>query len=86
MVLLLPQDMSHSLLIARDQSDSDGTFTLRDIHPGRYTLVAIDDGRDLAYQDPAVMKAYLGAGSVLEFPLRSDNPVKVTVLAHQRNE
>jgi uncharacterized protein (DUF2141 family) len=83
MVLLLPQDLSRRLLISRDQSDSDGTFTLTNIRPGRYTLVAIDDGRDLAYQDPLAMKAYLGAGSVVEFPLQSDSPLKATVLARQ---
>ena len=31
-------------LIRRDQSDSDGSFALRDVVPGQYTVVAIQDG------------------------------------------
>lgn len=84
MVLLLPQDLNRSLLIRRDQSDSDGTFTLPEIVPGRYILFAIDDGRDLPYQDPAVMKPYLAGGQIIDMPLTSDAPVKVNVLSRQR--
>lgn len=65
MVLLIPEDLSRMRSTRRDQSDSDGTFTLNDVIPGRYTPVAIDDGRDLAYQDTEVIKRYLsGAESV----------------------
>src|SRR5207248_8430746 len=54
MVLLLPRDSNHGGFIPRDQSDSDGTFTLNLVEPGRYTLIAIDDGRGLAYRDATV--------------------------------
>lgn len=83
MVLLLPEDFTRTELIRRDQSDSDGTFTLPDVTPGRYTLVAIDDGRDLRYQDASVMKPYLSQGRQLTAPLANKGAVTVEVLARQ---
>ena len=79
MVLLVPQDPSHGNFIPRDQSDSDGTFTLNWALPGRYTLVAIDNGRDLPYADPAVIARYLPGGKVLNLPLGKDEKVEVEV-------
>jgi hypothetical protein len=64
---------------ARDQSDSHGTFTLNWALPGRYTLVAIDNGRGLAYADPTVIAPYLQAGRVLDLPLANDATVQVEV-------
>jgi hypothetical protein len=84
MILLLPQDQNRSLLIRRDQSDSDGTFTLPQVVPGRYTLLGIDDGRDLAYQDPSVMKPYLAGGQVIDIPLPNEELVKVNVVGRRR--
>ncbi len=84
MVLLLPNDLDHSALIRRDQSDSDGSFNLPDIVPGRYTLLAIDDGRDLAYQDPAVIKPYLAQGKQIEAPLKDSLKIEIPVIGRQR--
>jgi hypothetical protein len=78
-VLLIPQDPLHGNTIARDQSDSDGTFTLDRVTPGRYTLVAIDDGYGLAYADPAVIAPYLEHGRVLDLPLTKDASVEIQV-------
>ncbi len=83
MVLLMPKNLARAGLIRRDQSDSDGTFTLPDVPPGHYTLLAIDNGRDLLYQDPEVMKPYLSQGQDLTVPLPNGAPVKVEVLARQ---
>ncbi|HVH87885.1 MAG TPA: carboxypeptidase regulatory-like domain-containing protein, partial [Terriglobales bacterium] len=45
MVVLVPQDVAdNASLFRRDQSDSDGTFTLHDVVPGRYTAIAIQNG------------------------------------------
>jgi carboxypeptidase family protein len=79
MVLLFPHDPSHGNYIPRDQSDSDGTFTLSWALPGRYTLVAIDNGRGLAYGDPAVIAPYLQGGQVLDLPLAKDARVEIEV-------
>lgn len=84
MVLLIPKDFLRKDFIRRDQSDSDGTFTLADVAPGRYILLAIDDGRDLLYQDPGVMKPYLSQGQEIVAPLSSGTPVKATVLQRQQ--
>jgi hypothetical protein len=60
MVLLAPEDAKdNQILFRRDQSDSDGTFLLFNIIPGRYRLVAIDDGWELDWADPNVLAAYL---------------------------
>jgi hypothetical protein len=45
MILLVPTDLeTDSVLLRRDQSDSDGTFTLGPVVPGKYKVVAIQDG------------------------------------------
>jgi Carboxypeptidase regulatory-like domain len=60
MVLLAPEDAKdNQILFRRDQSDSDGTFLLSNIIPGRYRLLAIDEGWDLNWADPNVLAAYL---------------------------
>lgn len=67
MVLLVPQDPEHNRpLFRRDQSDSDGTFTLANVVPGKYTLVAIQNGWDLEWAKPAVLQPYLKAGQLLQ--------------------
>src|SRR5262249_39687758 len=56
MVLLVPDNPAQNMtLFRRDQSDSDGTFTLAEVVPGQYKIVAIMDGWNLSYTDPAVM-------------------------------
>jgi protocatechuate 3,4-dioxygenase beta subunit len=60
MILLAPEDAKdNQILFRRDQSDSDGTFLLFNIVPGRYRLLAIDDGWELNWADPNVLAAYL---------------------------
>jgi hypothetical protein len=60
MVLLAPEDAKdNQILFRRDQSDSDGTFLLFNIIPGRYRLLAIDEGWELDWADPNVLAAYL---------------------------
>jgi uncharacterized protein (DUF2141 family) len=44
MVVLVPKDPeTHVDLFRRDQSDFDGTFLLRGVIPGMYTVVAVED-------------------------------------------
>jgi len=62
MVVLVPQQIAeNATLFRRDQSDSDGTFTLRDVVPGRYTAIAIQNGWDLEWASPA-LRPYLAGG------------------------
>ncbi len=63
MVVLVPKNkLAYRGLIRRDQSDSDGSFSLRDVVPGQYTVVAIEDGWALDWADPQVLGRYLPAG------------------------
>ena len=79
MVLLVPQDLREATRFRRDQSDSDGTFSLFDVVPGRYTILAIDNGRDLEYQNPAVIRDYITQGEVVDIPLPTHAALKVNV-------
>jgi hypothetical protein len=63
MVLLVPKDLAAIPALAhRDQSDSDGSFALRDVAPGHYTVVAIENGWDLDWERPEVISRYLPGG------------------------
>jgi hypothetical protein len=43
MVVLVPKEpAAFRALVRRDQSDSDGSFSLRDVAPGEYTVMAIE--------------------------------------------
>ncbi|MGA2852397.1 MAG: carboxypeptidase-like regulatory domain-containing protein [Terracidiphilus sp.] len=63
MVVLVPADLTALTALARrDQSDSDGSFSLRNVVPGRYTVVAIEDGWPLDWSQPEVIARYLPGG------------------------
>ncbi len=60
MILLAPEDAKdNQVLFRRDQSDSDGSFLLFNIIPGRYRLLAIDEGWEVDWADPNVLAKYL---------------------------
>jgi protocatechuate 3,4-dioxygenase beta subunit len=56
MVLLQPED--NRILFRRDQSDSDGTFSLKNIVPGRYRLLAVERGWELEWANQDVLSAF----------------------------
>jgi protocatechuate 3,4-dioxygenase beta subunit len=59
MVVLVPKaSESGRDLFRRDQSDLDGSFSLRDVIPGSYTVCAIENGWDLDWAKPAVIASY----------------------------
>jgi hypothetical protein len=63
MVVLVPSDLDAiDSLARRDQSDSDGSFSLRDVAPGTYKLVAIEDAWQLDWADQHVIGRYLPGG------------------------
>lgn len=67
MVVLVPRDPdSNWVLFRRDQSDSDGTFTLPEVLPGPYTVIAIENGWDLDWASPAVLQPYLKNGTPID--------------------
>jgi hypothetical protein len=63
MVVLVPRDPTSNLtLFRRDQSDSDGTFTLREVLPGSYTAIAVENAWELDWASPATLQPYLKNG------------------------
>ena len=63
MIVLVPHDPANNRdLFRRDQSDSDGSFGLRNVIPGKYTVVAIEDGWTLNWADSNVIAHYLVHG------------------------
>jgi hypothetical protein len=80
MIVLAPLDLkSNPALFRRDQSDSDGTFTLSGVVPGRYTLMAIEDGWDLEWADPGVLQKYIAGGETVEITPNQKTEVSVKV-------
>jgi hypothetical protein len=78
MVVLVPQDPQNNLpLVRRDQSDLDGTFTLGSVLPGRYTVVAIQDGWDMDWMDMRVLEPFLKNGEKADVGANGKYVVKV---------
>jgi hypothetical protein len=60
MVFLVPDHPGeNTILFRRDQSDSDGTFTLPGILPGHYRVIAIERGWELEWAKPSVLAPFL---------------------------
>jgi hypothetical protein len=67
MIVLVPPDAERNKsLFRRDQSDSDGTFALTDVFPGRYTLLAIEKGWDLEWSSPASLLPFIKQGQLIQ--------------------
>lgn len=67
MVVLVPNNPAMNQdAFRRDQSDLDGTFSLPNVVPGAYTIVAIEDGWDLDWSKPGVIAAYLKRGQKIK--------------------
>jgi len=82
-IFLVPEDPAHNLpLFRRDQSDSDGTFTLRQVVPGNYSLIAVAEGWDLEWTNPAVLKSFLEKG--LKVRVEADRKYQLKVGVQQR--
>jgi hypothetical protein len=74
MIVLVPRDLPGIRELARrDQSDSDGSFALRDVAPGQYTAIAIQDGWDLDWTQPDVISRFLSRGVLVTV---TDQPQK----------
>ena len=84
MVVLVPQSLQGNAdLFRRDQSDSDGTFSLYQVVPGRYTVVAIENGWNLDWQNPDVLRPYLEHGQSVE--VTGSGTYKISVTAQGSN-
>ena len=69
MVMLIPKESSAGEeLFRRDQSDSDGSFSLRSVIPGEYALVAIDDAWGFDWSKPGPLARYAQHGQAITVP------------------
>ncbi|HEX5236441.1 MAG TPA: carboxypeptidase-like regulatory domain-containing protein [Silvibacterium sp.] len=86
MVVLVPRDPgANRELFRRDQSNSDGSFQLRGVAPGAYTIIAIADGWSLDWGRPEVIGLYLAHGVKVNVGLSERNIVaSQTVQIQQR--
>jgi hypothetical protein len=80
MVLLAPDD--NPVLFRRDQSDSDGTFTLGDVVPGHYRLLAVERGWELEWANRDVLNAFLKKSVPVE--VRANDKLTRTVEVQSR--
>jgi Carboxypeptidase regulatory-like domain len=63
MIVLVPQQPSaYRALVRRDQADSDGSFSLRDVPSGQYIVIAIEDGWKLDWLRRENISRYLPGG------------------------
>ena len=84
MVVLIPKnpEANHDRF-RRDQTDLDGSFSLFNVSPGSYTVIAIENGWDLDWAKPAVLTHYGRHGQALivrtqaKGTLRLSQPVAV---------
>jgi uncharacterized surface anchored protein len=80
MIVLVPEKGTDSAIaIRRDQSDSDGTFTLAQIVPGRYTVLALRDAWEMEWNNAEVLRKYLPRGTNVVVEEKSKQDVKVEV-------
>jgi hypothetical protein len=84
MVALVPKDPElHLELFRRDQSDFDGSFILRGVIPGSYTIVAVEDAWGFEWMQPGVLGRYvqhgqnLIIGELMKGSVRLPDPVEV---------
>jgi hypothetical protein len=74
LVLLVPATLGDaaSLTVTRQcQTSTDGGFTLRDVIPGRYILIAIDHGWGTNWADATNLTRYLSHGLPIELEANS---------------
>ena len=84
MVVLIPASPeSQQDLFRRDQTNSDGSFSLPDIIPGTYTVAAIEDAWDFDWSQPSALARYAQNGQPVTISagktgtIRLHDPVQV---------
>ena len=79
MVVLIPQNPEENVdRFRRDQTDLDGTFTLLNVSPGSYSVIAIEDGWDLDWAKPAVLAHYGRNGQPMTVAVHEKGTVHLT--------
>jgi hypothetical protein len=85
MIVLVPKrPEKNNSLFRRDQSDSDGTFTLPNVFPGQYTLLAIENGWDLEWSNVSALSPFMKEGKPIE--VQPEGKLQVQVSAQQAGQ
>ena len=67
MIVLVPKNLLEDRdRFRRDESNLDGSFDLKNVIPGSYTIIAIEDGWDLDWAVAGVLARYLQHGQPIE--------------------
>ena len=66
-----------------DQSDSDGTFELGLIIPGKYILLAIEDAWDVEWKNQTALKPYLAKARTIE--IQPNDARKITIEVQRKS-
>lgn len=78
MVVLVPQNAEDNLsLFRRDQSDSDGTFTLPEVVPGTYTAIALQNGWEIEWASGEALRPYLAKGTRVQVSGKQKLDIKI---------
>ncbi len=82
MVMLVPvpaprDPAVYRALLRRDQSDSDGSFSLRDVAPGHYLVIAVSGGWKLDWRDRGVIARYLSSGVAVTIGAQAGGAVRL---------
>lgn len=87
MVVLVPKNPEGNRdLFRRDQSDLDGTFALHGVVPGSYTVLAIENGWDLDWSQPAVIAAYMKRGRMIKVGNQAGQPLTLAEAVEVRSK
>ncbi|HKF57172.1 MAG TPA: carboxypeptidase-like regulatory domain-containing protein [Blastocatellia bacterium] len=79
MVVLIPRDpQGNHDLFRRDQSDLDGTFDLRGVVPGSYTVAAIENGWDLNWAETDLIAGYAKHGQKIQVAAQSGSSLNIS--------
>jgi hypothetical protein len=79
-VILVPDDMvNNEPLFRRSQSGTDGSFQFTNVIPGKYTMVALQNGWNVEWAKPEAMKPYLAKGEVIDVAPKAKMKLKLKV-------
>ena len=84
MVLLVPEAPLSAALTYQQESDSDGTWTLYGVVAGKYKALAIRDGWDLSWKQPAALQRYIAGAVEVTVAAPGTTPLPSPVIAQAR--
>jgi Carboxypeptidase regulatory-like domain len=84
MVLLVPitiEDVNSLALLREEQTNSDGSFELTDVMPGKYILLVVADGWQVNWSDASTLRSYLARGIAVDLAPNAKVMQDVTTLS-----